>query len=64
MKSDIAISAFVEAGRLDLSSNISSNLGTTIVIITNITHTTTNIIKEGYISAPLSFPLIDSTFSI
>gem|GEM_PF-2285829 len=46
-KSDTQISAFVEAGSTLLSSNISNNLGTTAVIITNITPKTTNIIIAG-----------------
>jgi 5-enolpyruvylshikimate-3-phosphate synthase len=57
------ISVFVEAGSVDLSSNISSSFGTTMVIITKITPNTTTIIIAGYISADLSFHDTEATFS-
>lgn len=46
-----------------MSSNISRRFGTTTVIITPITQTTTSIIIAGYIRADLSFQVIDATFS-
>ncbi|MDP2395882.1 MAG: hypothetical protein Q8S84_07890 [bacterium] len=61
---DKAIKALVDDGRVDLSSNISNNLGTIIVIITATTQITTIIINIGYIIADLIFQVNDSTFSI
>ncbi|MBT5492782.1 hypothetical protein HOA93_04895 [bacterium] len=62
--SEIDIKSLVDAGSVDLSSNISNNLGTIAVIITATTPITTTIINIGYIIADLIFHVNDSTFSI
>jgi hypothetical protein len=54
----------VEAGKSQLPSNIAKSFGTTAIIITAITHITTNNINIGYIIADFIFQEIHSTFSI